>query len=34
VARRRAPFTARLLVVAELQDGRRLSVVRRVRVVS
>jgi hypothetical protein len=34
LARRRAPFTARLLVVAELQDGRRLSAVRRVRVVS
>jgi hypothetical protein len=34
LARRRAPFTARLLVVAVLPSGRRLSAVRRVRVVS
>ena len=34
LARRRAPLTARLLVVAALPDGRRLSAVRRVRVVS
>ena len=33
LARRRAPFTARLLVVAVLPGGRRLSAVRRVRIV-
>jgi hypothetical protein len=33
LARRRAPLTARLLVVAVLPSGRRLSAVRRVRVV-
>ena len=33
LARRSGPFTARLLVVAELPGGRRLSAVRRVRVV-
>ena len=33
LSRTRAPFTARLLVIAVMPSGRRLSAVRRVRVV-